>query len=82
MKCAVKPLLVILGAVGLCSCESLPSTDPFGDAFVTRGGFIGRGGFVPSRDQGLYDAYNERLNEVGVGSGNIEKMNTFYSSNW
>ena len=81
MKYAVKPLLVILGAVGLCSCESLPSTDSF-----DRGGFVsgfgGRGGFVPLRDQGLYDAYNERLNEVGVGSGNIEKMNAFYSSNW
>jgi hypothetical protein len=83
MKHAVKPLLVILSAVGLCSCESLPSTDPFDrDVFVSRGGFVGRGGFVPSRDQALYGAYNERLNEVGVGSGNIEKMNAFYSSNW
>jgi hypothetical protein len=80
MKYAVKPLLVILGAVGLCSCESLPSTDPFDRGFVS--GFGGRGGFVPSRDQALYDAYNERLSEVSVGSGNIEKMNAFYSSNW
>jgi hypothetical protein len=81
MKYAVKPLLAILAAAGLCSCESLPSTDSF-----DRGGFVSgfgvRGGFVPSRDQGLYDAYNERLSEVSVGSGNVERMNAYYSSNW
>lgn len=71
MKYAVKTLLTILAVVALCSCESLPVGDPFD-----------QGGYVPSRNQALYDTYNRRLNEVDVGAGNIEKMNSFYSRNW
>jgi hypothetical protein len=71
MKYAVKTLLTILGAVGLCSCESLPFSDPFD-----------RGGYIPSRNQAIYDTYNRRLSELGADAGNIEKMNAFYSSNW
>lgn len=71
MKYAVKSLLAILGVVGLCSCESLPYTDPFD-----------RGGYVPSRNQALYDLYNARLGEVSAGVGNIERMNALYSPGW
>ena len=77
MKYAAKTLLTILGAVGLCSCESLPFNDPFDQA-----GFVDRGGFVPSRNQAIYDAYNSRLSAVGADVGNIQRMNAYYSPNW
>ena len=71
MKYAAKTLLTILGAVGLCSCESLPSTDPFD-----------QGEYVPSRNEALYHAYSEWRSELGNDVGNIKKMNAFYSPNW
>jgi hypothetical protein len=75
MKYAVKPLLTLLGAVGLvvglCSCESLPSTDQFD-----------RDGYVPSREEALSDAYHGWRSEVGAGGANIEKMRSFYTPNW
>jgi hypothetical protein len=73
MKYAVKPLLAILGAVGLCSCASLPFSDPFD-----------RGENLPSRNQALdrAQAYMGWRSEIGHDGANIEKMNALYSSNW
>jgi hypothetical protein len=71
MKQAVKTLSLILGAVGLCSCESLPSTDS-----------LDRGGYVPSRAEVLSHAYHGFRSEVGADGANIEKMNAFYTPNW
>jgi hypothetical protein len=71
MKYAVKTLLALLGTVGLCSCESLPTGDPFD-----------RDGFVPSRTQSLSDAYHGMRSAVGTGGSNIDRMNAFYTPNW
>jgi hypothetical protein len=75
MKYAVKPLLSLLGAValvvGLCSCESLPSTDQ-----------SDRASYVPSRDRALSDAYHGMRSEIGADGANIMKMRSLYSPNW
>jgi hypothetical protein len=71
MKYAVRTLLTILGAVGLCSCESLPSTDSFD-----------RGGYVPSRADALSHTYHGFRNELGADGANIEKLGAYYSPNW
>ena len=71
MKYAVRTLVAILGVVGLCSCESLPSSDPFD-----------QGEHVPSRNQALYEQYNGWQSNLDSQGANIQKMNAFYSSNW
>ena len=75
MKHAVKPVLTVLGAVGavmgLCSCESLPTTDQFD-----------RDGYVPSRSQALSEAYHGMRSEIGADGANIQKMRSFYTPNW
>jgi hypothetical protein len=69
MKTALKGLLIIVGVVGLCSCESMPDTDAF----------VG-GQFISSRDQALYEQYNGFRSEVGYGDAFIDKLNAVYSS--
>jgi hypothetical protein len=69
MKTALKSLLMIVGAVGLCSCESMPAADSF----------VG-GQFISSRDQALYEQYQERRSEVGYGEAFIDKLSALYSS--
>ncbi len=78
MKTALKSLLIIAGAVGLCSCESMPATDSFdGGQFISsRGG----GQFISSRDQALYEQYQDGLSEVGYGEAFIGELNAVYSS--
>jgi hypothetical protein len=71
MKTALKSLLIIVGAVGLCSCESMPDTDS--DTFVG-------GQFISSRDQALYEQYQEGRSEVGYGEAFIDELNAWYST--
>jgi hypothetical protein len=71
MKYAVKTLLIVLGTVALCACESLPTGDSFD-----------RDGVVPSRNQALSKAYSGFRSEVGVGGSSVDRMNAFYTPNW
>ena len=80
MKYAVRAVLAIVGAVALCSCESLPLSDSFDQAeFVaSRHG----GGFVSSQNEAMYQYYMGFRSQLAGDDGKVAKMKTFYSSGW
>jgi len=69
MKYAVRAVLAISGVVGLCSCESLPTGDPFEQP-------------GPSKEEAIYRSYNNFRSNLGAAVGDVVKMNAYYSPNW
>jgi|HubBroStandDraft_3_1064219.scaffolds.fasta_scaffold918341_1 hypothetical protein len=68
MKHAARILLVIVGAVGLSACESLPVSDS-----------LDQGEPVPTRAEALSKSYLQWRSELGAQNATIERMFSRYS---